>query len=86
MSGEGKSQAGGPRDDEETTDDGGVVRGVVIGLVNGVLMGAASGVMRDDIVDGLSTDSVSWGVGRLVDSGDSGVEAEEIKWTGSKGG
>ena len=47
MSGEGKSQAGDPRGDEETTDDG----GVVIGLVNRVLRGAASGAMRDDIVD-----------------------------------
>lgn len=51
MPGEGKSQAGGPRGDEETTDDGGVVRGVVIVLVNGVLKGVASGVMRGDIVD-----------------------------------
>jgi len=47
MSGEGKSQAGGLGGDEETTDDG----GVVIGLVNRVLRGAASGAMRDDIVD-----------------------------------
>jgi hypothetical protein len=58
MSGEGKSQAGGPRGDEETTDDGGVVRGAAIGLVDGVLRGVASGVIRDDIVDWFSTDSV----------------------------
>jgi hypothetical protein len=86
MSGEGKSQAGDPRGDEETTDDGGVIKGVVIGLVNGVLRGVASGVMKGDIVDWFSTDSVSWGVRPLVYSGDSRVEAEEIKWTGSKGG
>jgi hypothetical protein len=47
MSGEGKSQAGGPGGDEETADD----RGVIIGLVNGVLRGVASRAMRDDIVD-----------------------------------
>jgi hypothetical protein len=70
MSGEGKSQAGDPRGDDETIDDGGVVKGVVIGLVDGVLRVVLCGVTRDDIVD----------------SGDSGVEAEDIKWAGSKGG
>jgi hypothetical protein len=51
MSGEGKSQVGGLRGGEETTDNGGVVRWVVIELKNGVLRGVASGMMRDDIVD-----------------------------------